>query len=250
MKRMTSIALASFAAIIVMGLQQQLVARDDCTKRIKSDLEVCGDADFKRNVTVEGNLDVVGNTSTNDLTVRRNLAVGGNSSVQALTVNTDLNVTGATAVQDLTVNGDLTVAGTTNVTNQTVTNLSVTGVITTPVTVTSGPVGPVAEVGDVLVVSSTTDGQVERSFVTNQTTVVGVAASDVAANGTVNMVLAGEFQVKVTGPVGRGNFLVTSDEAGVAQVGSGQNAFAIATSTSADAGVKLVTARYIVADTI
>lgn len=241
--KVTKKMLAAFAAMVVVGLQQQLVARDECVKRIKSDLEVCGNAEFKRNVLVDGNLDVVGDTSTRDLTVGRNLTVEGDSSVQALTVNTDLTVAGETTVQDLTVNGTLTAA------SQTTANLSLTGVLTQPVTVTSGEVGPVAEVGDVLVVSSTIDRQVERSSSASQSNVVGVAASNVDASGSVNMVLAGEFQVKVTGPVGRGNFLTTSDVAGVAQVGTGQNAFAIATSTSADSGVKLVTARYIVSDT-
>lgn len=100
------------------------------------------------------------------------------------------------------------------------------------------------ETGDVLMMSST-DRQVKKTDSSDTEGVVGVACGNGASGSTIRMAVGGEFQIKVIGAVSVGDFLAASSTDGVAyDAGTNVGAFAIATSTDSDTGVKLVWARF------
>lgn len=171
----------------------------------------------------------------------RNLKVCRNAFVDGC-----LDVDGRIKTRDLEVKGVLTVRGDTNVHNLHVAGELEARIFLNPATVSAGHI---VDVGDVLVVSPDADREVVASFAAEQTNVVGVAVSATSLfNQQVRMAVAGEFLVRVEGPINRGNFLETSATQGVARFSSGGRAFAIATSTDLSPGIKLVYARFLIAD--
>lgn len=64
--------------------------------------------------------------------------------------------------------------------------------------------------GNVLVVSSTADRQVENSKTSRSEKVIGIAASDAMAGQNVDMIIGGEFKVRKTGTIPRNRFLRTT----------------------------------------
>ena len=87
-----------------------------------------------------------------------------------------------------------------------------------------------AFVGGVLRTSTLTDRSVRLTTASADPFVVGVADSD-SIGDTVCMVIGGEFQVMVTGPVARGDFLASSATMGMAEstgTGGAPGDFAIA----------------------
>lgn len=119
--------------------------------------------------------------------------------------------------------------------------LSINGCITQPVVVSEDVLA-----GNVLVVSSTADRQVENSSSSGQETVVGIACTNALAGQTVEMVIGGEFKIRKTGSVDRGDFLATSSNIGTAEstgTDGDEEDFAIATST-ANSSVDFVWARF------
>lgn len=217
-------ALIGCAAVLVLCSQAQLHAGCDreCEKRecvIVRDLLVTNNASFQRNVRIE------------NLEILRELIVLGFTKTCNLEVRHDLRVQENTFLNNVFVEGELEFVKR----------------LLQPVTVSPGHL---VEFGDVLVVSPDADREVVASFQAAQETVLGVAASgNEMMNPRVRMVVGGEFLVKVIGPVHRGDFLETSTTQGTAMVSHGPSAFAIATSSDPSAGIKLVHARFIVADT-
>lgn len=119
--------------------------------------------------------------------------------------------------------------------------LRVTGCFVSPI-----KVGENVTEGDVLVPSTSVDRTAILSTGTENLKVIGVACNDVLSGGTVDMAIGGEFQVKVTGNVARGDFLETSSTSGVAIVDTNDYAsFAIAMETNTEPGIRLVKARFI-----
>jgi hypothetical protein len=101
--------------------------------------------------------------------------------------------------------------------------------------------------GAVLRPSTTVNRQVVQTTGGADIAVVGVSSETVSAGDQVCMIVGGEFQVLATGAVTRGNFLASSGTTGVAAdtgAGGSTGDFAVATSTDAAAGTKLVWARF------
>ena len=102
--------------------------------------------------------------------------------------------------------------------------------------------------GSVLRPSTTVDRQVLQTSSSGDKAVVGVACKYAAGQGSiVKLSVGGEFQVLVTGTVTRSDFLASSNTPGVAEstgTSGAEGDFAIAMESSADAGVKLVWARF------
>ena len=119
--------------------------------------------------------------------------------------------------------------------------LRVTGCFVSPI-----KVGENVTEGDVLVPSASVDRTAILSTGNEDIKVLGVACNDALSGETVDMAIGGEFQVKVTGNVARGDFLETSSTNGVAIVDTNDYAsFAIAMETNAEPGIRLVKARFI-----
>lgn len=135
-----------------------------------------------------------------------------------------LNINGEISVTDITFNGCL---------------------------ISEATAGEALEEGDVLKVSTTVDRQVIKADSVGNEFVVGVACSDANSGATVKMAVGGEFQIKVTGAVTRGNFLKVSSTDGVAidnTAAGNPGDFAIAMNSDADTGIKLVWARFVKAE--
>lgn len=107
--------------------------------------------------------------------------------------------------------------------------------------------------GAVLRPSTSADRQVVQTTSDDDITVIGVASEAASSGDSVCMAAGGEFRVLVTGAVTRGDALASAAAStGAARsVGtpSDSGAFAIAMNSDADAGVKLVYARYVKAET-
>ena len=119
--------------------------------------------------------------------------------------------------------------------------ISINGMITSPVVVSEDVL-----CGNVLIVSSTADRQVQNVSSSTDTTIIGVAASNAAAGESVDMIIGGEFKVRKTGSVSRGDFLASSGDLGLAESTGTDGAtgdFAIATS-DANAEMEFVWARF------
>lgn len=123
--------------------------------------------------------------------------------------------------------------------------LRVHGCMVTPI-----KVGEDVTKGDILVPSTILDRAAVKASGDENIKVIGVACSDALSGKNVDMVIGGEFQVKVTGNVNRGDFLETTNSAdGVAIVDTDAYAsFAIAMETDLDSpepGTRLIWARFI-----
>ncbi len=108
--------------------------------------------------------------------------------------------------------------------------------------------GEVIPKGAVLRPSTTTDRQIVQTTLSQDITVLGVAADAVSAAGkNVCMITGGEFQILVTGPVTLGDFLSSSGTTGVSvstgTVGAPGD-FAIAMMTDLQVTTRLIWARY------